>query len=183
MGIMGVLFNPNGRIRANQFWQGIIVLTAYLIIINVAGGFLPAGIAAIFSISVYFLPYPYLCVYGKRLHDSGKTAWLYLLFFIGFLFGFGFIVNSSPGFSEFMALYMEAAADGEEPQIMQAMLAEFLVGDGGRAIALRALGYLVAINLIFGFIAARMPSDPQANQYGAPAGNVGASPDGDDTFS
>jgi len=180
MGIMGVLFNPNGRIRANQFWQGIIVLAAYLIIINVVGGFLPAVIAAILSVSIYLLPYPYLCVYGKRLHDSGKTAWLYLLFFIGFFVGFGFVISSSPGFSEFMALYMEAATEGESPQVMQAMMEEFMLGEGGRAMGLRALGYLVAINLIFGFIVARMPSDPDANQYGPPAGGMAAS---DDTFS
>lgn len=186
MGIMGVLFNPNGRIQANQFWQGIIVLAAYLIIVNIIGGFLPTILTTILGLSIYLLPYPYLCVYGKRLHDSGKTAWLYLPFFIAFLIMFALVVSASPGFSDFLSVYMEAATAGEDPEVIQSMMEEFMAGEGGRAMAIRALIYLIIINLVFGFFVSRMFSDPNTNKHGPPVGGEvagGGQASDDDIFS
>ena len=35
----------------------------------------------------YALVFPYVCLFGKRLHDAGLSAWLWL----GFLLGYGFL--------------------------------------------------------------------------------------------
>lgn len=70
-----LLFNPNGRIGRNRFWQGMVILTVASVL--VAAGFRMVALPLAF---VHFvLIYPYICVVGKRLHDAGLTAWLVLL--------------------------------------------------------------------------------------------------------
>lgn len=183
MGIMGVLFNPSGRIQANQFWQGVIVIVAYIIVVNVLGGYLPAIIGMILGISMYLLPYPYLCVYGKRLHDNGKTAWLFLIMFLIFIIGILFVVSSTPGFSEFTARYMELAAE-QDQEGLEALIGELSEGEMANAIGMRALLYLVGINLLFGFLLARLHSDPHTNKHGPPVGGEAVSgPEDNDIFS
>ncbi|MEM7459916.1 MAG: DUF805 domain-containing protein [Pseudomonadota bacterium] len=69
-----LLFNPNGRIGRNRFWQGMVILTVASVLI--AAGFRMVSVPLAFLHLV--LIYPYICVIGKRLHDAGLTAWLTL---------------------------------------------------------------------------------------------------------
>ena len=71
-----VFFNPQGRIGKGTFWRAFGLLLAINIALGVFTSSSPelAGIAFIFNLVVI---YPTVCVYGKRLHDMGKTAWLY----------------------------------------------------------------------------------------------------------
>jgi len=66
-----VLFDPNGRIGQQQFWLGVLVIIACNLIVPVIPiiGWL-APLAAIWI---------GIAVYGKRLHDAGKTAWLHAI--------------------------------------------------------------------------------------------------------
>ncbi|MEH6489322.1 DUF805 domain-containing protein [Hyphomonas oceanitis] len=75
MSFAKVLFNPNGRISQRQFWAGWGVLVfGNLIAVLPALTLGPIFIAI--SILIYIaLIYVGCCVYGKRLHDMGKTAW------------------------------------------------------------------------------------------------------------
>ncbi len=71
MSFADVLFQPNGRITQGQFWGGWGVL--------LAGNFL-ANLIPFLGIIIWFgLIYVGCCVYGKRLHDIGKSAWLHAI--------------------------------------------------------------------------------------------------------
>ena len=77
--MLSVLFNPNGRIGPRDFWRGAILLLAVMIIVNVASAY--AGpVGSLLGIVTLGAPYAYLCVYGKRLHDGGHSAWWFLAF-------------------------------------------------------------------------------------------------------
>jgi len=166
--MLSVLFNPNGRIGPRTFWRGVIVLLGAMIIINVAGAYGgPAGqLLGIFSLVA---PYCYLCVYGKRLHDSGKTAWMFVAFLVGY-FIIGTVISMilmpflSPGVAE---LEEQMTILIEQGQIMEALAYAPEINKAG---IMTSLLSLILSNVILGYIAASFASDPGPNQYGPPEG-------------
>lgn len=71
MDMQYVLLNPNGRIAPRDFWIGVLLLIGG----NVLSGLLPA----VGGLLWLFLIYVGVCVYGKRLHDFGRSAWLHVI--------------------------------------------------------------------------------------------------------
>jgi uncharacterized membrane protein YhaH (DUF805 family) len=62
-----LLLSPQGRIGQREFWIGVAILI---------GGNLVAGlIPFIGQLIGIFLIYVGVCVYVKRLHDSGRSGW------------------------------------------------------------------------------------------------------------
>ena len=183
MGIMGVLFNPNGRIQANQFWQGIIVLVGLQIVLQVLA-VLGISLGVLDTIIGLGIIYPYLCVYGKRLHDSNKSAWLFLLFALGYMIIMLASFFFTPGIGEFFEQYMAVAQEGDQ-QALEALITQY-AEELGSAVAIIGIVSLLVSNLVLGFLVARMFSDPHANKYcppvGAEAMGGGQSSD-DDIFS
>ena len=80
-----VLLNPNGRIAPREFWIGVLVLVCG----NVLAGMLP-GLGGLLWLGLIYVG---VCVYGKRMHDAGRSAWTHIvpwgvtlvLFTIGFI--------------------------------------------------------------------------------------------------
>lgn len=66
-----VIFSPNGRINQGQYWIGILILFFGNILVNFLGGI---GILLWAA-----LAYVGFCVYGKRLHDIGKSIWVHAI--------------------------------------------------------------------------------------------------------
>ena len=165
MGIMGVLFNPKGRIQANQFWQGVIVLVGLQIVLYLG----LAYVSLAFFLAYLLLLYPYACVYAKRLHDSGKTGWIFFAFLIAALIVYVITNLALSGFSS-----VDEDALNEQLEILTqeedlaGMLA--LMKDALQAEALLEFVKIALTNVIVGFFVARMFSDPYANQYGPPVG-------------
>jgi uncharacterized membrane protein YhaH (DUF805 family) len=71
MDLQYVLLNPNGRIAPREFWLGVLVLIAG----NILSGVLPV----LGGLLWLFLIYVGVCVYGKRLHDAGQSAWVHVI--------------------------------------------------------------------------------------------------------
>jgi uncharacterized membrane protein YhaH (DUF805 family) len=71
MDMQYVLLNPNGRIAPRDFWIGVLILIGG----NIMAGVLPA----VGGLLWLFLIYVGVCVYGKRLHDTGRSAWLHVI--------------------------------------------------------------------------------------------------------
>ena len=175
MTLASVLFSPNGRIGQRTFLRGLIVLLMAVIILQVASvyaGTVVGGIAGIVSLA---LAYPYLCVFGKRLHDNGKSAWWFLLFLLGYFILSGVLQMvllpvlspTAAELNEEMTMLMEngqwADAFAYGPEIARESLFTSLIS-------------LIACNAILGFLAARLKSDPEPNQYGPPEGTSASSP-------
>lgn len=178
MGIMGILFNPNGRIQANQFWQGVIVLVGFMIVLNLLSIVLPQSVQTLLSYTIFLLPYPYYCVYAKRLHDSGKNGAWFLLLFSLFIVGMIYAIMTLPGMSE---IFEAVRADPElqnDQEAVNALMSEAIVNV---RTLVQLVGFYFGINLLFGFIVARLFSDPYTNKYGPPVGGEaeGTSDDND----
>lgn len=66
-----LLFDPKGRIGQKDYWIGVAVLIGG----NIVAGILPV-IGFLLSLGLIWVG---AAVYGKRLHDAGKTAWLHAI--------------------------------------------------------------------------------------------------------
>lgn len=66
-----VLFDVNGRIGQKPFWIGVLII--------VGGNIILPAIPIIGWIAWLGLIWIGIAVYGKRLHDAGKTGWLHAI--------------------------------------------------------------------------------------------------------
>lgn len=178
-----ILFSPNGRIGPGAFWRGIIVLLGIGIGLNLlmAYGSMPMMIGAL--VLMMLLVYPYICVFGKRLHDSGKSAWIFLFFLIGYIvlsWIMGALTTALiPGQAEAqleMQEKMTALQTSADPDVglMFSLIQEQMRDSMILSIVTGAL-----TTFIVAFFAARMFSYPEANQYGPPPGGLVSAPDDD----
>ncbi|MEQ9506950.1 MAG: DUF805 domain-containing protein [Hyphomonas sp.] len=157
MSFADVLFKPNGRIEAGQFWAGWAVLVVTNIILN----FIP-----ILNILGYFvLIYVGVCVYGKRLHDMGRTAWIVAIpWGLGFILGIIGFFQAAPAIME---VYESDPQSLEDPMLAFEVMRPFFINVG--------LGMLVWLGLTIWVGTGK--SDPNENQYGpGPGGSVSADP-------
>ena len=168
MGIAGILFNPNGRIAPNDFWRGVIVLLGLNIVLGLLAAYGPPAFALVVGLVGILFIYPMLCIYGKRLHDNGRTAWWFLAFVLGsFVLSFiaGQVIQSMMGI-DVAAISEEAAQSGNIGEAM-AFTQELT-----RQMLLPNILSSIAITFIVAWFAARLSSDPEANQYGPPTVNA-----------
>lgn len=171
MNFGNVLFNPNGRIAPRTFLRGVIVLVAIMIVLNIGQVFL-GPIGGILGLLSFGMPYLYLCVFGKRLHDSGRSAWWFVALFVAYLV-FSMILQLilTPLLAPAVAsLQAEMELLMQQGQWLEAMQ------EYGPAIARESLFLnlvtLILVNLILAMPVARLSSDPHPNQFGPPEGQA-----------
>jgi len=93
--------NFSGRARRKEYWlftlYNIIIYVA-LVILGIMVGFLPEGGEGVFG-SLYMVGVliPALAVFVRRLHDTGRSGWWFLLNFVpfGVIVVFVFLVEDS----------------------------------------------------------------------------------------
>lgn len=169
-----LLFNPNGRIGRNRFWQGMVILTVLSLLV-VAANTMVSPMVGIISL---LLIYPYICVYGKRLHDAGTTAWWVIAIWLGSLvisFIFGLVVGPffmTPEMIDIQEEASERLATGDWAGFMQGM--EIVAG---KMLPLNLIA-TVGTNLILALIVGSLKTDPNENKHGPVPGTQSA-----DTFS
>lgn len=158
----GLLFSPNGRIARNRFWQGMVILTVASVL--VAAGAVMLG--TMFGLLSYALIYPYICVYGKRLHDVGLTAWWVIGVWVGTII-FNFIIS----------LMLTPFFMGEEELAIQDEMTERMMSgdlsgmmEGAEILAAQLLPLTVFLTVLTNFAAALvvgyLRTDPQENKHG-----------------
>ncbi|MEM7768346.1 MAG: DUF805 domain-containing protein [Pseudomonadota bacterium] len=175
MSLKTLLFSPNGRIDGRDFLRGVVILLAVAIVNQVAsvfGGVVFAPISLALSVG---LLYGYLCVYGKRLHDRGLSAWLFILVFIAYLvldmvFQSILLPILAPGAAELQEGLADMMARGRWDDTVVFMQ------DLAREVLFTALISLLLVNATIAYIVSRLRGDPGMNQYGPPPGRT-------DTFS
>lgn len=164
-----VFFSPQGRLSPRQFGRGLIILVAAIMIILIASAFVSPGI----GILQWLLVFPYFCLFAKRLHDAGQSAWLYLLFLLGYFVLTGLLTALllnvlSPDAAIIQAEFQEIALGGDFSGAMEAMSERGL--EVARKSILTTVTVVLLTNGILGLVAGKMKSDPVANRYGPPAG-------------
>lgn len=157
-----LLLSANGRIARARFLQGMVILTVASVLVSAGSVMVGSGIGALGLVLIY----PYVCVFGKRLHDNGRTAWwvipiwvasLVLSFILGLILG--------PFFT-----------GAEELQIQKEMAERMAAGDwigamegaellGQRLLPLNLVS-TVAVNVILALGIGALSTQPEENQYG-----------------
>jgi len=164
-----VLFDPTGRIGPRDFWRGVILLVASQVIMQTALVYGPPILVVILSILSLALVYPYLCVFGKRLHDAGKSAWFFVLLLVGYLL-IAQIAGQilQPFASEALVDAQQTLQQAAEDNIIQAMFETLQLI--AKVQYLPGLVVMFLVNGVLGYFVARLPSEAGPNQYGPPVG-------------
>ncbi len=178
MDIQYVLLSPNGRIGPRDFGRGLILLTGAMMIVQIA----VALVSPAFGMLQYPLVFSYVCVFGKRLHDGGYSAWFYLVFLAGY-----FVLSTtatailmpilSPEALLMQADFQKLAMEGQFSAAMEevAKIAQELAR---KSVLTTIVAFLLTSGAL-GLIAARLRSDPSTNRFGPPSDSSGQA----DTFS
>jgi len=90
---------PKGRLAQKPFWIGFAMLFG----VSFLGGIVSAAVPAVAILLNLALIYPSVCLYGKRLHDFGMTAWIYGAYLLAsFLMGavIGGVMGASGAYPE-----------------------------------------------------------------------------------
>ena len=167
-----LLFSPSGRIGSSEFYRGGFIL----ILIGTAFSMtkmISPGLGVMFGLLSYFLAYPWVVIWIKRLHNGGKSGWLVLLYgllYTVILMVAAMIVLIAFSGPEFMEL-IKAQAEGDlsqaeymrQSQEMGASLAPKL------ALPVAIVGILASLLTLFIGDKAT-PNDEGDNQFGPGAG-------------
>lgn len=168
--MMNLLFNPNGRIPRNRFWQGMVIMTVLSVL--VAAGSVKLGF--LFGLLTYVLIYPYICVYGKRLHDAGFSAWLVLVIFV-----LTFVLSGIAG-AILNPFFMGAEEMAMQEEMTERMLAGDMTGmmEGAELLAAKLLPVTlistVIVNAILALGVGLLPTQPHENKHGPVPGTNAA---------
>jgi len=155
MNITNLLFSVNGRIAQQQFWIGVLILIAA----NIVAGFIPI-LGFIISLALIWVG---IAVYGKRLHDAGKSAWLHAIPWGGSLL-LGIIGSIMIGGALFTAM-----AGGGDVDV-----AAMIAGAGAASIFF-LLGFFVWI--AYTIWVGMLKGDPGENRFGpAPVADAAPAP-------
>ena len=168
--MVDLLFNPNGRIAKNRFWQGMVILTVASVLI-VAGNTM---VSRFIGFANLLLIFPYICVFGKRLHDAGTTAWWVIGIWVGsmlaaFIFGLmfgGFFMT--PEMTDIQEEMSQRMASGDFAGFLEG--AEILADKMLPLNILTTVGSNVLLALIVGFL----PTQPRENKHGPVPGTSSA---------
>lgn len=169
MDITYVLLSPNGRIGPRDFLRGLILLTGAGLVIHV----LMVGVSVGVAILQYPMLWGYFCIFGKRLHDAGQTAWFNIAFFIGYVI-VSSVLNAillpflSPQIMPLMQQIQEIGVNGDFMGMLNAQQ-EHAVRIA-RDTALTTLASFLLTSAALAFIGARLPSDPDTNVHGPATG-------------
>lgn len=173
-----LLFNPNGRIARQRFWQGMIVLTVASVVVS-AGAWLIHPSIGLLS---YALIFPYICVYGKRLHDAGQSAWWVIAIWISAVIVQVIVLIilmftvwpafMSPEQKEIFREVMELSEQGDTAEAMKGV--EILMTSLEGLMQRSSLFLMVATNALFAMIIGFLKTDPRENKHGPIPGTSAA---------
>jgi len=171
---MGKLFfSAQGRIGHEEFNKGAVILLAIHFFGWLAwfGGLAMGVIAGLLS---FVLVYCWICLFAKRLHDAGKSGWIYLPIFALFLFGVWILTNIfvamfAPEIVDINKEYQQAILG--RPETMEDIKEMFKLIERmyQKAAIPMAISFLPTGALIAFGVNARLRSDPNDNQYGPAA--------------
>lgn len=174
MDIGYVLLSPRGRIGPRDFLRGLILLTGASLVVQV----LMVAVAVEATLLHYPILWGYFCVFGKRLHDAGQTAWFNAAFLVGYIV-VSSILNAmllpflSPQIVPLMLQIQEIGTKGDFMGMLSAQQEHAVQITRGTALTTFA-SFLIA-SAALAFIGSRLPSDPDSNTHGPATGPRDAS--------
>lgn len=166
--IFKLIFSPSGRIGRRDYFIGllglVIIFTLYGLLINSLGGSM-TGFFAVLSFPFIILQIVY-SVYGKRLHDIGRTLWP-VTALLCLIIAAMIIVMLVYGGADYFAAYSEYSRDNPPPEeIVERLNAEFKPRQeqGETVLSLIVISLLTSFTLWLGLA----KGESGANRYGDP---------------
>ncbi|PHS37793.1 MAG: hypothetical protein COA91_09545 [Robiginitomaculum sp.] len=162
---MGNLFlSPYGRIGSAAFYRCgyiLILISIALSLINL----LSPQIGKMLGIISYALIYPWVVIWIKRLHNGGKSGWMFLvyliIYFVVAMVGFGMALSMFGG-----DVFMQMLTDQVEGRITQAEMQtqlEIWARENMAPMLIASIG----VSVLTMFIGDKtIPTDADDNQYG-----------------
>ncbi|MEP3889601.1 MAG: DUF805 domain-containing protein [Hellea sp.] len=163
-----MLLSPAGRMGRKDFWIAMVVFTALVMLFNFVLSRLGNSTLA-FLIS---LPFPFLvihmayCVYGKRLHDMGRSFWP-LTGMIVSLVAVAIVVMLAFGGSEYVSEFAQYdRKDDIDPEVQKEIIERYQAEM--RKSPATVSSVMMAIIGAFTLWCGLSKADPKANDYGKP---------------
>ncbi len=163
-----IFLTPSGRQNRRDFWIGYFGVSVFIWAVNSYLKSYPAlelsfWVALVFPFLVLYMTY---CVYGKRLHDMGRSYWP-LTGLIVALVLLVIIVMLSYGGSEYFSEFAKYERKAVIDEAVRARLIETYQTElkkGNRVLYILSTGLILAFTLWCGL----SRSDPASNKYGPP---------------
>ena len=159
-----LFLSPYGRIDSTAFYRGgyiLILISVALSLINL----LSPQFGKILGIINYVLIFPWVVIWIKRLHNGGKSGWMFLvyllLYFAVAVVGFGIAVSMFGG-DEFMQMLTDQVEGRITQAEMQAQL-EIWARENMAPMLIASIGSSV-LTIFIGD--KTIPTDTDDNQYG-----------------
>ncbi len=149
MNWQSLFLSPDGRIKRQDFWIGWAILVG----VSVVFGFVPIIGQLVHLFAIYVM----VCLYAKRLHDMGRSAWLQLA-----PWGIG-ILALIVGFALFGTAMISAALAMRDASPGAGGLAVLLGSLGGFMMVLSLAGL---VHLLFFIWVGATPGQVGENAYG-----------------
>ena len=170
MSLVASMFSANGRMAPADFQKAGLVLVGITFVLALTPLFLPIVLAGIISLLSLVLIYPWVCIWSQRLHDAGKSGWLFLVVLLVWIV-LGIIVSQIVTVifgGEAARMMANAIETGNMDAVMQANEATA----SATALPSAILNALLGVAMIFGGNAI-LKQDPQENRYGPVPGAEG----------
>lgn len=169
-----LLFSPSGRIGPSAFLKGMGIVAVVSALFHL---FMFKGIVwgyGMMFLAFVLLFYPMLALLIKRLHDSGKSGWLGLLFLILMVVIY-FIITSFIGgmFAKDEALVFQEAMLELQGNVVTPEEQFAIMGEAGDPYAKKLaipVALLAAVSIMLGAFLVNLilKQDAHENQYGHP---------------
>ncbi len=165
MDLRFALLDSRGRLAPRDFGRALILLTGTLMLIQIATALISPG----FDILQYALVYPYFCVFGKRLHDAGQTAGIWVALVIAYLvftltFTAILLPILSPAAVVMQSELLELMVEGGVSAMMTAVSERGL--ELAQASIVTSVSAFLLSSAAIGYPVFRLRSDPAPNRYG-----------------
>lgn len=163
-----LFFSSAGRIDRQRFLIGFICVSLFVFLGNTGLRMLGQSMTG-FYIALFFpfiSLYMLYCVYGKRLHDMGRSVRPFFIMIILEIVAVIFVMLTFGGadyFAEFSQFDRKEAID---PAVTQEIIARYQAKIQANMPVIRPL--MLSVPLIFTFWLGVSKSDPKTNAYGPP---------------
>jgi len=105
----------SGRARRSEFWFFVLFQAIVLVVAQLLDRIIPGDFPIVYSIAGLALLVPFVAAAVRRLHDTGRSGWWFLINFTGIgaivLLVF-YILDSTPGANQHGPNPKESAAVG-----------------------------------------------------------------------
>ncbi len=166
MNLQQILLSPNGRIGPSSFWRGLIALIGIGAALQVIQVFLPMSLTMLISLLSIGLIYPFVVLFGKRFHDSGRSAWWFLAVLLVWFVVLAILGSVLQGiFAPDMKEMAQIAAESGNLSAVMDMSRSM-----ARKMLLPNLVTAVGIQAGLGYFMANLKSEPGTNRFGPPEG-------------